>query len=193
MAFRKDITDEEAAAANAVAMTVRQWSKAGRLISELELCRQVAARQQPPFADRNSSLQCAITQTLQQQGDLHKLCAYDDTRYYYSSNEMTQGYASMLLKKMSDPARLLADVIRENSASYPRPVPLEMFTQPPFDLSREQVLDCLERMTGEEEYRDIASATTSASIVFLYSTLHMEAEHASMLAEWFDVGQLDNP
>jgi len=68
-----------------------------------------------------------------------------------------------------------------------------MFTNPPFDLTREQVVDCLERMTVEEEYRDISSTTTSASTIFLYSTLHLEPEYASMLAEWFDVGQLENP
>jgi hypothetical protein len=99
----------------------------------------------------------------------------------------------MLLQKLGDPARLIAEVIRQNSASYPRPVPLDMFTNPPFDLTREQVVDCLERMTVEEDYRDIASTTTSASTIFLYSTLHLEPEHASMLAEWFDVGQLENP
>ena len=68
-----------------------------------------------------------------------------------------------------------------------------MFTHPPFDLTREQVMDSLGRMSGREEYRDIASTTTSASTVFLYSTLHLEPEHASMLAEWFDVGQAQNP
>jgi hypothetical protein len=34
---------------------------------------------------------------------------------------------------------------------------------------------------------------TSASSVFLYSTLYLEPAHASMLAEWLDVGQFDNP
>ena len=48
-------------------------------------------------------------------------------------------------------------------------------------------------MGGEEEYRDIVSTTTSTSRVFLYSTLHLEPDHASMLAEWLDVGQSNNP
>jgi hypothetical protein len=106
---------------------------------------------------------------------------------------MTHAYAVMLLRKQGDPIRLIAEVIRENSAAYPRPVPVDIFTHPPFGLTREQVLDCLKRMATEEGYRDIASTTTSASTTYLYSMLHLESDHASMLAEWFDVGQFENP
>ncbi len=67
-----------------------------------------------------------------------------------------------------------------------------MFTQPPFELTFQEVLNDLERMAAEEEYGDIRQTMTPASRVFLYSTLHLEPEYASMLAEWFDVGQLDN-
>lgn len=190
---RKDVTNGKAAEADVIAAMIRQWSKSGRLISELELCRQFIEGHQSPFLGREAEMQSTLAEALQQHDDLHELRVEDGARYYYSSQDMTQGYASMLLQKQGDPARLLAEVVRENSVSYPRPVPLDMFTHPPFDLTHEQVLDCLERMSGREEYRDIASTTTSASTIFLYSTLHLEPEHASMLAEWFDVGQGENP
>ena len=106
---------------------------------------------------------------------------------------MTETYAMILLQKLGDPLRLIAETVRENSAVYPRPVPLDIFTQPPFDLTRQEVLNDLERMAAEDEYRDIVPTTTSASRVFLYSTLHLEPEYASMLAEWLDVGQFNNP
>ncbi len=189
---RGDVTDEEGAA-DVIAAMIRQWSKSGRLISELELRRQLTEEQQLPLVDRITAARSRLAKTLQEHDDLHELPADDGVRYYYSSEEMTQSYASTLLQKLGDPARLIAEVIRENSASYPKPVPLDMFTHSPFDLTREQVLDCLERMAGQQEYRDIASTTTSASTIYLYSTLHLEPDHASMLAEWFDVGQLENP
>ena len=177
-----------------IAAMIRRWSKSGRLISELELRRQLIEERQPPLADPDARHADPPLQRPFNSTTIYTSCAADDgARYYYSSQDMTQGYASMLLQKQGDPARLIAEVVRENSASYPRPVPLDMFTRPPFDLTREQVLDCLERMAGREEYRDIASTTTSASTIFLYSTLHLEPEHASMLAEWFDVGQGENP
>jgi hypothetical protein len=189
----RKVTNEGAATADVIAAMIRQCSKSGRLISEFELRGQFIEQHQPPFVDQDADIQSMLAKTLQQHDDLHELPADDNARYYYSSQGMTQAYALMLLQKLGDPARLIAEVIRQNSASYPRPVPLDMFTNPPFDLTREQVVDCLERMTVEEDYRDIASTTTSASTIFLYSTLHLEPEHASMLAEWFDVGQLENP
>jgi len=48
-------------------------------------------------------------------------------------------------------------------------------------------------MPGQEEYQDIAQTTTSIGTIFLYSTRHLDPGHASMLAEWFDVGQFNNP
>jgi hypothetical protein len=106
---------------------------------------------------------------------------------------MTGAYAGILLQKQGDPLRLIAEIVRQNSAAYPRPVPLDLFTQPPFGLALQDVLNDLERMSVRDEYRDIEPTTTSTSRVFLYSTLHLDSEHASMLAEWFDVGQSDNP
>jgi aldehyde:ferredoxin oxidoreductase len=40
---------------------------------------------------------------------------------------------------------------------------------------------------------DIVQTTTSTCRIFLCSTLHPEREHASMLAEWLDMGQFENP
>ena len=40
---------------------------------------------------------------------------------------------------------------------------------------------------------DIARTATSASGCYLYSTRHLEPDHAAVLAEWLDVGQFDNP
>ena len=125
--------------------------------------------------------------------DVRELTAQDGSRRYYSSHFMTEAYAIILLQKQGDLLRLIAESVRQNSAIYPRPVPLDIFTRPPFDLTRQEVLNCLERMATEEEYRDIVPTTTSASGVFLYSTLHLEPDHASMLAEWLDVGQFNNP
>jgi hypothetical protein len=106
---------------------------------------------------------------------------------------MTQTYAGILHQKQNNHLQLIAETVRQNSAVYPRPIPLDMFTQPPFELTRQEVLNDIQRMAAEEEYRDIMQTTTSVSGVFLYSTLHLDSEYASMLAEWLDVGQFENP
>lgn len=178
-----------------IALMIRKSSEAGELISEGEILHRLAEQRllNPPAADPAEEIRIILREAVEQYEDLHDLSAGDGSRHYYSSRFMTRAYALILLQKEGDPLHLIASVVRENSALYPRPVPLEIFTQPPFGLSRQEVLTDLDRMAAKEEYRDIIRTTTSASRVFLYSTLHLEPEHASLLAEWLDVGQFENP
>jgi len=88
---------------------------------------------------------------------------------------------------------LIAKVVRENSAVYPRPVSLNLFGDSPFNLTQGELQGYLHQMAKGEGYGDIKQTTTSAGNVFLYSSRHLEPGYASMLAEWFDVGQFDNP
>jgi hypothetical protein len=116
----------------------------------------------------------------------------------FETNIAQQGEAAAkatvaMIRQDSEAGQLIAEIVRQSSEAYPRPVPLDIFTQPPFDLTHQEALNRLERMAADEEYRDIAVTTTSTSRLFLYSTLHLEPTHASMLAEWLDVGQLNNP
>ena len=194
-AAETNIGKEAQAAGRAIAAMIRQSSEAGQLISEYDLLRRVADQRliTSPAAEPGEEFEIILKNAVEENEDLHKLAAQDGSRRYYSSKFMTQSYARILLQKQGDHLRFIAEVVRQNSAVYPRPVPLDIFTQPPFDLTHQKVLDYLERMAAEEEYRDIVRTTTSASRVFLYSTLHLEPEYASMLAEWLDVGQLNNP
>jgi hypothetical protein len=178
-----------------IALMIRKSSEAGQLISEAEILRRAAEQGflTQPAADPADATGVIVQKVVGQNEDLHGFSARDGSRHYYSSQFMTQAYALILLGKRSDPLHLIASVVRENSALYPRPVPLDLFTQPPFGLSPQEILNDLERMAAGDEYRDIMPATTSTSRVYLYSSLHLGPEHASMLAEWLDVGQLENP
>ncbi len=191
----KNIVKERKAAAQVIVIMIRQSSEAGHLIAESEILRRVAdqhlCKSQP--GDPAEEARNIIQKVLDGGGDIQELTAQGGSRRYYSSLFLTKAYAMILLQKEGDPVRLIAETVRENSAVYPRPVPLDIFTQPPFDLTHQEVLNDLERMGAEEEYQDILPTTTSASRVFLYSTLYLEPEHASMLAEWLDVGQFNNP
>lgn len=188
-------TKEREDAARAIADMIRQESKAGRLISESEILRRMADQHllALPAADPVEEVRNILRKGVEESEDLYELAVEDGSRRYYSSLFMTETYARILRQKQGDPLRLIAETVRENSAVYPRPVPLDIFTQPPFDLTRQEVLNHLERMAAEEQYRDIRPTTTSAAGVFLYSTLHLEPDHAAMLAEWLDVGRFNNP
>ena len=183
------------AAAPAVAAMIRQSSEKGRLLAKPEILRQVSDQHlfDSPASDSAEEMGTLIRKLVDETEDLQELMAPNAVPHYYSSRFMTEVYATILLQKQGDPLRLIAECVRRNSEVYPRPIPLDMFAQQPFDLTRQEVLACVEQMRAEKEYRDIASTTTSASRTFLYSTRHLEPEHASMLAEWLDVGQSKNP
>jgi hypothetical protein len=177
--------------AQAIVFMIRQESEAGRLISGSEILHCLADQRRPPLQEEEFGNH--LKNVLGANVDLHELAAGSGRPYFYSSLFMTGAYAMILLQKRGDPLRFIAQTVRHNSADYTRPVPLDLFTQPPFDLTRQEVLNELERMEALEEFHDIALTMTSASSVFLYSTLYLEPGHASMLAEWIDVGQFDNP
>jgi hypothetical protein len=191
----KDMEKEKENAARIIAAMIRKSSEEGQLLSEAEIIRRVTDPCLLPSSSASPAQEAGgiLRGLVELNEDLHELSARDGSRHYYSSQLMTQAYALILLQKQGDPLSLIASIVRENSALYPRPMPLDIFTQPPFNLSRQEVLNDLDRMTAKEEYQDILLTTTSASRIFLYSTLHLEPEHASWLAEWLDVGQFENP
>jgi hypothetical protein len=177
--------------AQSVVSMIRQESRTGRLIADTEIFRRLSDSNRSSL--QAEECECILKKATDEEEDLGELVAGDGSRHYYSSQFMTGSYALILLERQGDPLRLIANSVRKNSADYPRPVPLNLFTQAPFDFTLRDVQDILERMSALEEFRDIARTTTSASSVFLYSTLYLEPGHASMLAEWLDVGQCDNP
>jgi hypothetical protein len=125
--------------------------------------------------------------------DLKEIRAKSGTSFYYSSMFMSDNYATLLLHKKEGPGALIADTVREDSDRYPRPTPLDVFKEPPFDLSQEEILSCLQEMSNREEYQDISRVSTSIGHVFLYSSRYLDPDYALMLAEWIDVGQFENP
>ena len=186
---------ERESAPQTIAVLIRKASEAGRLISESEILREAAGRNlipstAPDAAEEAGSL---LKKALAENEELRELTAPDGTRDYYSSEFMTEAYARILSLKRGGPRQLIAEIVRQNSAFYPRPVPIDTFTHPPFNLTTQDALKELEEMRAEEGYRDIASTTTSSPRLFLFSTLHLEPDHAAMLAEWLDVGQFENP
>lgn len=117
----------------------------------------------------------------------------DGHLFYYSERFMTGAYAKLLVLKGEGSLRMMAEVIRENSRIYFRPVPVVLFQCSPFDLQEDMIAVQLEEMIQKSLYRDIDRIITSAGNLFLYSTDHLDRDHAVMLAEWIDVGQAENP
>jgi hypothetical protein len=181
------------AVAEMAAGVIRERSAAAQLVSESDILLLLNERLTPPDRDTTGDdISVLLTRLVDENEDLHSL-AGAGSHWYYSSRSMTGAYGRILLQRLEGPVRLIAETVRHNASVYRRPVPLDMFMEPPFNLTSGQVLDSLATMAETEGFDDIATTTTSASGTYLYSTSYLETEHAVMLAEWFDVGQSENP
>ncbi len=101
---------------------------------------------------------------------------------YHAPDLLSQTYARILDRKGS-PLALMAEEIRTNSRDYPRPVPVELFQAPPFDLTPEDIDHVLRAMAAGPDYQDITFTAASTGAVYLFSTLHLERGHAAFLAQ----------
>jgi len=178
----------------AILDVIIEKSEGGHLITESEIY-ECAAKKVPCGDARNleKGVRSILNTLIKAKSDIRALESKDGTKLYFSSRRMTDNYATMLLQKRDNEFQLIADVVRQNSKDYPRPVPLDMFCERPFEFSNQTIMEALAKMSANRSYRDIVSMTTSTSRIFLYSSRHLEHDHASMLAEWFDVGRHNNP
>jgi hypothetical protein len=178
-----------------IANIIRERSLAAQLIGVAEILTELRGRGllETQDSDDMIDLKAALEGVLRENQDLRENSGQDGIPFYYSDQSLSETYAGILLWKSDGPLRLIAQVVRENSQRYPRPVPADSFLESPFELTREDVAECLKVMAEQEEYRDIAQTATSIGTSFLYSTRHLEPDHASALAEWLDVGQVNNP
>jgi hypothetical protein len=101
---------------------------------------------------------------------------------HHAPELLSRTYARILDRKGS-PLLLVAEEIRANSRDYPRPVPVELFEGPPFDLTPEDLAHVLTTMAASPEYRDISFAATDTGAVYLFSTRHLERGYAVFLAQ----------
>lgn len=134
-----------------------------------------------------------IQESLREQDDIKTVFDCKGDAFYYSERYMTGAYANILVLKMAGHLRMMAEIIREQSRMYPRPVPISLFRYPPFDLEENLISEGIEEMMRQGPYRDISLLTTSIGNAFAYSTDYLTPDYAQMLAEWIDVGQVQNP
>lgn len=178
-----------------LAELIRERSKAGELSALTDLEAEIADHRIPVSerATEPVDLPALIQEAIVDHPDIKMIVDDSGGARYFSELSMTDAYARVLLLRSHGPLRMMAEVIREHSRVYPRPVPLSLFQRSPFNLSDDEITGCLREMADRPPYRDIAQLTTSIGNPFAYSTDYLEPGYAAMLAEWVDVGQVENP
>lgn len=174
---------------------IREGSETGRLLKAEEILTELKERGIPKteHLEQVTSLEALLEQILKENPDLRKICDRNCIAYYHSVESLSETYGRIIVWKSENPLWMMAQVVRTNSRLYPRPVSLDSFRTPPFGLTGEEILECLATMAHHREYQDITQTVTSAGTQFLYSTDHLDPDHAHALAEWLDVGQVYNP
>jgi hypothetical protein len=177
------------------AKNIRDNSAAGALTESREILEELRAQGllETPAVYDTTALEASLRELVLVHPDIREICTQSGVSLYYSLQSLTDAYATILAYKAGGPLLLVVEVVRDNSRQYARPVPVDSFRDAPFGLSAEDLALCLAAVGTEPDFDDIAQATTSIGTVHLYSTRHLDPEHAAMLAEWFDVGQPNNP
>jgi hypothetical protein len=187
--------EQQEAICLAIAKAIRERSITGQLIQFEEILTELTSQGllKLEATDERFHFEAFLKESLEKNEDLKEISSRDGDLHYYSAQSLSEAYARILIRKEENPLLLMAEIVRENSAIYPRPVPLDVFRESPFDLDQEEILEYLKKMGDQGEYRDISQTTTSIGTIFLYSNQHLDPGYASMLAEWLDVGQANNP
>lgn len=175
---------------------IRENSKAGKLVLSEEIVHALHAKYGlTPISGGapDGGFSTILQETMRQHLDLREIAGHDGLPRYYSEQYMSVAYTRLLVQKEEGPLVLIAETVREYSKVYPRPISRDTLKKEPFALTEEELVTSLEKMKMGDQYNDIAQTVTSEGVVYLYSTLHLDPDYASMLAEWVDVGQYRNP
>jgi hypothetical protein len=191
----EETSQSEEVVSQEIANFLRDKSREGQLTSREELLQHLIDGKKLPATpeEQATAFESALRRAFNENQDLQEAADPNGLTFFCSSHHMTEAYASILLRKKGSPLVLMAGIVRENSAVYPRPIPLDTFKQPPFDMTEDDIKTCLQQMENQGEYADIRQTMTSIGTIYLFSSTHLEPDHASMLAEWLDVGQFQSP
>lgn len=174
--------------AEIVADFIRQSSANGQLVArELFL--------QPPYSVKEVEL-VPLLETLREglAGDDIAWVQGSQDDYYYSTQTMTANYADMCVQVVEkDICRAIAQAVRFDCQTYPRPYKIAMLEQSPYGFEPQQIQAALAAIETHPDYADIRTVASSNDVPYLFSERFMSYGKAYGLCEWLEVEQFQNP
>lgn len=174
--------------AEIVADFIRQSSANGQLVArELFL--------QPPYSVEEAEL-VPLLETLREglAGDDIAWVQGSQDDYYYSTQTMTANYADMCVQVVEkDICRAIAQAVRFDCQTYPRPYKIAMLQQSPYGFEPQQIQAALAAIETHPDYADIRTVASSNDVPYLFSERFMSYGKAYGLCEWLEVEQFQNP
>lgn len=168
----------EAALGQAAIEAVLQASREVKLVTLDDVRERIAGGE----AERAHEIPEAIAMVLSASPEIASFTGLSGRTLYHAPDLLSRTYA-LILDRKGAPIELMAQEIRTNCRDYPRPVPVELFEASPFELSPEEIESVLKALASSPGCKDITFTTASTGAVYLFSTLHMDREYATFLAE----------
>lgn len=150
---------------------------------------------QPPYSVPETELSTLLDALCQDanDADISRVQGAEDA-YFYSTQTMSANYADMCVQVMeNDICRAIAEAVRFDCRTYPRPYKVAMLTQPPYSFESQQLAAALTAMETHPDYADIRPVESSNAEPYLFSERFMSYGKAYGLCEWLEVEQYQNP
>ena len=171
-----------------VADFIRQHSASGQLVARSVFLL-------PPYSVPETDLSALLDVLGQDANGADITCVQGaEEAYFYSTQTMTANYADMCVQVVeNDICRAIAEAVRFDGRTYPRPYKVAMLTQPPYSFESQQITAALTAMETHPDYADIRTVESSNAEPYLFSERFMSYGKAYGLCEWLEVEQYQNP
>ncbi|WEA77394.1 YdhW family putative oxidoreductase system protein [Citrobacter braakii] len=179
---------EPASPESIVADFIRQHSASGQLVARSVFLL-------PPYSVPETDLSALLDVLGQDANGADITCVQGaEEAYFYSTQTMTTNYADMCVQVVeNDICRAIAEAVRFDCRTYPRPYKVAMLTQPPYRFESQQIAAALTAMETHPDYADIRTVESSNAEPYLFSERFMSYGKAYGLCEWLEVEQYQNP
>lgn len=179
---------EPASPESIVADFIRQHSASGQLVARSVFLL-------PPYSVPETDLSALLDVLGQDANGADITCVQGaEEAYFYSTQTMTANYADMCVQVVeNDICRAIAEAVRFDCRTYPRPYKVAMLTQPPYRFESQQIAAALTAMETHPDYADIWTVESSNAEPYLFSERFMSYGKAYGLCEWLEVEQYQNP
>ncbi|QMD53048.1 YdhW family putative oxidoreductase system protein [Citrobacter sp. RHB35-C21] len=179
---------EPASPESIVADFIRQHSASGQLVARSVFLL-------PPYSVPETDLSALLDVLGQDANGADITCVQGaEEAYFYSTQTMTANYADMCVQVVeNDICRAIAEAVRFDCRTYPRPYKVAMLTQPPYRFESQQIAAALTAMETHPDYADIRTVESSNAEPYLFSEHFMSYGKAYGLCEWLEVEQYQNP
>ncbi|WP_102412879.1 hypothetical protein [Beduinella massiliensis] len=159
------------------AASVRERAQALEYLTLTELCAQLEM-------ERDAT--AALMDEVREQADYQDICVYKGAKdlYYYTYPKLAHNYVkNVALAQENDLPRIIAEVVRYESKTYPRATAIDTFSKFPYHFTEIQVKRMLEKMSRQSEYEDIQLYESGQKNLYIFSTQFLSRNYASSLVE----------